>query len=99
PSTHVWIAGQNGLLLRSLDGVSWTKMNTGITTSLFSIVALSESDVWIAGSTGVLFHWDGTTLKQITGQFGTRSLAKLYSPGPNDMWLVGGGNAVWRYMP
>lgn len=99
PSTHVWIAGQNGLLLRSPDGVSWTKMNTGITTSLFSIVALSESDVWIAGSSGVLFHYDGATLKQITGQFGTRSLAKLYSPGPNDMWLVGGGNAVWRYMP
>ena len=72
-------------------------MNTGITTSLFSIVALSESDVWIAGSSGCCFTTMALRSNKSPGSLGRGARQTVFS-GPM-MWLVGGGNAVWRYMP
>ena len=98
PSTHVWVVGAGGLIMR-YDGTSWSKQLTTITTDLRSVVALSETDVWMAGDAGVLLHWDGTGIKQVPGPFGLHNLSKIHSPAPNDLWLVGDGNTVWRYMP
>ncbi|MBL9041346.1 MAG: hypothetical protein JNM83_07085, partial [Myxococcales bacterium] len=98
PSSHVWMVGAGGLVIR-YNGTSWTKIPSGVTTALNTVAALSETDVWIAGDSGVVLRWDGTSLKQVAGPFGDRILSKIHSPAASDLWLVGYGNAVWRYMP
>ena len=102
-SKHVWAVGSGGFVMRSMDGTiaspSFTTMSSGVNADLSSVVALSESDVWIAGDAGVLLHWDGTKLQQVSGPFGGRNLIKLHSPSQTDIWLVGAGNAIWRYIP
>ena len=98
PSTHVWFVGAAGLVI-FYDGTTWSKKLTTVTTDLTTVVALSETDVWIAGDAGVVLHWDGTSLKSVPGPYGNRTLTKLHSPAPNDMWLVGYGNTILRYQP
>lgn len=98
PSSHVWMVGALGLVIR-YNGTSWTKVPSGVTSDLNTVAALSETDVWIAGDGGVVLRWDGTSLKPVAGPFGDRNLTKIHSPAANDLWLVGYGNAVWRYMP
>jgi photosystem II stability/assembly factor-like uncharacterized protein len=102
PNKYIWVVGAGGTVLR-LDTVTttWTKITASpaITTSLTSVVALSDSDVWISGDAGVLLHWDGTTLAQVPGPFGNRNLTELHSPSGTDLWLAGSGSAIWRYVP
>ena len=100
PSTHVWMVGAGGLVIR-YDGTTWSKppVSPAVTADLFTVVALSETDVWMAGDAGVVLHWDGASLKQVTGPYGNRMLTKMHSPAPNDLWMVGYGNTVLRYQP
>jgi hypothetical protein len=98
PSSHVWMVGAGGLVIH-YNGTSWSKVPSGVTSDLNTVAALSETDVWIAGDNGVVLRWDGTSLKPVAGPFGDRNLTKIHSPAANDLWLVGYGNAVWRYMP
>jgi len=99
PSSHVWIVGAGGFIARSVNGTTWSTLLSGITTDLNTVIALSDTDVWIAGDAGVLLHWDGTTLKPVAGPFGNRTLTKLHSPAAGDLWLAGYDDTLWRYMP
>ena len=100
PNKYVWIVGANGTVLRYDTALlSWSKFTTSpaTTTALTSVVALSDSDVWISGDAGVMLHWDGSTLTSSTGPFGTRNLTEMYAPTATEIWLAGSGNSVWRY--
>ena len=102
PNKYVWIVGANGTVLRYDTALlSWSKFTTSpaTTTALTSVVALSDSDVWISGDAGVMLHWDGSTLTSSTGPFGTRNLTEMYAPSATEIWLAGSGNSVWRYQP
>jgi hypothetical protein len=101
PSSHVWSVGQGGYVMKTVDGSNWITVPSGVSVDLNSVVALSETDIWIAGDGGVLLHWDDAQKKlvQVAGPFAARNLHKLHSPAPNDIWLVGGADGVWRYMP
>ena len=100
PNKYVWMVGANGTVLRYDTALlSWSKFTTSpaTTTALTSVVALSDSDVWISGDAGVMLHWDGSTLTPSTGPFGTRNLTEMYAPSATEIWLAGSGNSVWRY--
>ena len=51
----VWTVGRSGAMYRSTDGVSFTRMNAGITDTLLSISGNARG-VWIASVSGHLFH-------------------------------------------
>jgi hypothetical protein len=80
------------------NGSTWTLATVpGLVGSLFSVAAMSSSDVWIGGFIDgaphhmFLAHWDGSTWVTETnlpnsGQGMVLGLAKV---GPNDFWAVG----------
>ncbi|MBL8635081.1 MAG: hypothetical protein JNM40_17770 [Myxococcales bacterium] len=101
PNKYVWMVGASGLVIRyDTSKGQYNTIPSPVTTKLNSVVALSDTDVWISGDNGVLLHsTDGNTLTVVPGPFGTRSLVEMYSPAANDIWLAGSGNSIWRYQP
>ena len=75
-------------------------VTSSVISRLTSVVAFSDTDVWISGDNGVLLHsTDGNTLSAVAGPFGTRNLTEMFSPAANDIWMAGTGNSLWRYQP
>jgi hypothetical protein len=48
----------------------------------------AADDVWVVGSDGVIFHFDGKTLQPVPSTT-TRSLHALSGTGPDDIWAAG----------
>jgi photosystem II stability/assembly factor-like uncharacterized protein len=66
-----WIAGDNGIILRTTDGgtrwieqqsgtsnagSAWSKSTTGLPSGLNDLCFLSQSDIWVVGDDGTAFH-------------------------------------------
>jgi hypothetical protein len=51
-------------LVRHYDGTTWTKIPVNTSAVLRGVGGTSASDVWISGDGGLLYHWDGASLKQ-----------------------------------
>lgn len=101
PNKYVWMVGASGTVIRydSVTGLYKT-ITSPVISRLTSVVALSDTDVWISGDNGVLLHsTDGNTLSAVAGPFGTRNLTEMFSPAANDIWMAGTGNSLWRYQP
>lgn len=73
------------------DTLAWHTVNGLPTSGLNSIAAVSDEDVWVAGSTS--YHWDGHTFQQVlfptpTGSIGA-GLAALATGSSTSVWGVG----------
>lgn len=77
-----------------------------IAQDLFSVQALSENDVWAAGTT--LVHWDGCYWKQkifegtnpsdSTDKISTfTSITKLYKASDNTLFAIGNNSSIYYY--
>jgi len=50
-----WIVGDNGRILKTIDGgSSWQTQSSGVTAKLWGISAVSQSIIWICGTNGTL---------------------------------------------
>jgi photosystem II stability/assembly factor-like uncharacterized protein len=70
----VWIAGEEGLVLRSDDGgQTWNRQDSGVTDALFKIAAIDSNKAVISGSRGTLLwttdggqHWQHSKYKDLS---------------------------------
>jgi hypothetical protein len=110
-ATDVWaagtrrVSGQNGqTLTQHWDGIQWSEVPSpniaGAETSLYSVEAVSPTQVWAAGNwsnpsffTGGMFmvRWDGAQWATVPGLplANTGRLFGLGSSSPSNVWSVG----------
>lgn len=84
----VFAVGDNGTILRRLNGTEWTAMESGTTNNLRAVWASSSTDVWAGGSSGTLLHFDGTAWSPVSASI--PSVASISGTSASDVWFAGG---------
>ena len=95
-SSHLWIAGEKGLVLRSTDGgVSWETVDTGVDATLLSVSFNSADKGVVVGEGGtVLVTVDGGSTWQSSDAGTTSTLNAVDFAGDASLWAVGDGGTV-----
>ncbi len=102
---NVWAAGyytdKSGTVYRPLfthwDGKTWNEISPEGNASIWSIAAVSASDIWATGNFGpqsVAMHWDGSAWTRVPTPnvgSGNNSLNGVVAIAANDVWAVGSG--------
>ncbi len=90
---EVFIVGEGGLVLRREPGVggAWSEMHSGITETLLAIRGSSAKDVFAAGTSATLLHYDGQRWTPISvrssGVFA--GLRAIVADSADEVWLLG----------
>lgn len=109
--SDVWAIGYgangSGSLTEHWDGTSWTVVPSpepnsgpGASNELYGVAAISTSDVWAVGETGItrytqgfLLHWDGTSWNVVSSptppNSSATSLEAVTALSTNNVWAVG----------
>jgi len=75
--------------------LTWTVMNQIDTScSLYTIEAWDENNIWVGGSCGVIFFWDGSTWEM---QDELSNIASFKALGADDVWAGGLGGGIYHY--
>lgn len=101
----VWMSGAAGMLLhydQTSQQFTTFSVPGGANETLYGVVAFSASDVWAVGgnvgaSTGVIYHWDGSTwtrIPDLPGKAGEAALFKVWGRSSDDLWVVGLGSVA-----
>jgi hypothetical protein len=103
----VWAVTEAGGDILHWDGTAWSVAEhaTGRRDAIFTdVLALSPSDVWAFGNSGVgpgfgAWHFDGTTWTHVTGRASGVGSASALSP--TSIWATGSltspGDAIFHY--
>jgi hypothetical protein len=84
----VWFGGTGGLLLRwDGDGIERVDPDTGSGDDLRAIWGSSASDVFVAGASGRVHHFDGASWKAVTVPMGR--VNDVWGASAADVWAVG----------
>jgi len=94
-ANDVFVVGDDGTILRRLNGQDWIAMTSGSTASLRGIWGTSSSDVWAVGSGGTVLRFNGTTWSSVTTIGTTANLSAIWQSSPSDIWVAGGAE-VWH---
>gem|GEM_PF-598217 len=98
---HLWVVGNDGRALRSVDGGDWERFNTGTTQDLWGVFAVSAREVWAVGGDAsgdgdarpVLLRFDGEQWSPVPvpelDRSGVRAFFKVWSDGEGRVWVVG----------
>jgi len=92
----LWVVGGGlfeGRILRKQAG-AWSEVSTGLVFPLLNWVhGTSATDVFCGGNDGVILHFDGATWERQPIPT-TLPIWGIWAVAPDDVWAVGGDNAV-----
>lgn len=98
---QLWVVGNDGRALRSIDGGEWTSFDTGTTQDLWGVFAVSTREVWAVGGNAsgdgqaapVLIRFDGEQWSSVPvpelDRSGVRAFFKVWGDGEGRVWVVG----------
>jgi hypothetical protein len=96
----VWVVGKQGLV-RRWDGQHWTHLAADPRVSFLGAWGPSADNVWLPAwrshflrRVDLLFHWDGTALREVTPPGGMK-VTHVWGTGPEDVWMVGSAIYHW----
>lgn len=91
---NMYAVGRFGTLLH-YDGVTCTKIDTGITTTLTGIWGSGPSDIYVSSISGTILHYDGTawTKKTIKGQY----FNDVWGTAPDNVYAVSSSGAIYHF--
>jgi photosystem II stability/assembly factor-like uncharacterized protein len=93
--TKYLVVGENGTLIQSTDGLSWSSINTGLSSSIKSIFSQTATNLVVCGANGLIAKstTSGTNfVQQNSGVTGTLNSSAFY--GSNIGIAVGSGGTV-----
>ncbi|MFT3700455.1 MAG: hypothetical protein QM831_45345 [Kofleriaceae bacterium] len=87
-STNAWMFGT---VTRRWDGTAWSDVSgMPATAELRAAFALSPTDIYAAGDSGSIVHYDGSTWTKIAGiPTTTWSLYAVWASAANDVYAIG----------
>jgi photosystem II stability/assembly factor-like uncharacterized protein len=93
-STKLWVVGDRGTILSTLDGSVWTKQGFSASTDLFCVQFFTPMIGWVAGEDGSIYGTkDGGALWQ-KQKSGTSAILESISMVTADSgWIVGADSA------
>jgi hypothetical protein len=83
----VFAVGNDGTILRRVNGNDWFAMASGTTSNLRSVWGSSASDVWAGGVSGTLLHYDGTSWSPISAPIS--NVDSIWGSSSTNVWFVG----------
>lgn len=77
------------------EQVEWCSVSTnvGALCELATVWGTSSNDVWAAGSTGTIVHWDGAAWTAIPSGV-QNTFYGLWGSGPHDVWAISSTDVV-----
>ena len=81
--------------LRSRAG-TWSALPSP-SSPLAAVWGSAADDVWAAGSSGVLYRWNGRGSSEVTPRPTTQSLRSLWGTAADDIWAVGQGDTILHF--
>lgn len=70
-------------------------INKPQTNKLWSVWAISHSDIWAVGENSTVLHWDGTSWAPKADAVPPGvSFSGVWASGPSDVWAVGGNSSA-----
>ena len=95
-SSHLWIVGEKGLVLRSTDGgLSWETVDTGVDATLYSVAFASANQGVVVGESGtILVTADGGRTWRSSDAGTTSTLNSVDFAGDLAVWTVGDGGTA-----
>lgn len=99
----VFAVGDYGDILH-FDGIRWTEMSSGTSSSLEGVWGSGSRDVWAVGHpttdilSGSLFHYDGVAWRTVPLPLpGPVPLHHVWGSAPDDVFAVGGFGRVLHF--
>ena len=89
---NVFGVGDNGTILRRLNGNDWTAMSSGTTNNLRAVWGQSPSDVWAGGASGTVLHFDGTSWSSVSAPIS--NVDSIWGSSSTNVWFVGSGGVL-----
>jgi photosystem II stability/assembly factor-like uncharacterized protein len=91
PSNNYWLAGNNGLIMKSSDaGKSWIELNTGTSHNLKKMYQPASNQIWAAGDSGtVILSMNSGTDWDFVNPGTTANLSSVFSRGSGVAYVVG----------
>ena len=95
-ASKVWAVGDNGTILSSSDGATWSAQTSGSTQHLRGIWGSSASSLWAVGDNGtILRSTDGTNWSaQNSGSI--QPLRAIWGSSAGSVWAVGDNGTILR---
>ncbi len=79
-------------LIYKWDGSAWSQDADSTTGTLRAISGSSAADVWAAGESDVLMHWNGSEWNSVPTNTTVASLESLWASDTNVLWAIGYGD-------
>lgn len=97
-NTVAWAVGQNGNVWRWSGGANgyWSRWNLGITAQLHDVYFSSDTDGWLCGNRGRVFHFTGEKWSAVNAAT-TANFHCIYALSANNVWAGGGGGTLFHY--
>lgn len=78
------------------SGPPWEKSISQTSQNLYALYGFAANDVWAAGASGVVLHYDGSAWTKVpSGTYD--SLTSIWGSTPNDVWFAGDSGTVLRW--
>jgi hypothetical protein len=71
------------------DGVAWHSISSDFGVDVRAAWGSSASDLWVAGATGAVAHYNGSTWQHDTLALGAFDLTGIWGSGASDVYVVG----------
>jgi photosystem II stability/assembly factor-like uncharacterized protein len=79
------------------DGTSWSaEFRPPDGVAIRAVWGSAASDVWIVGTAGAIFRYDGTEWTPVPSGT-TEELLAISGSAADDVWIVGAGGTILRY--
>ena len=93
-----WAAGDYGIILRTTGGgFKWEALSSGVTETLYGILALSDQEIYVVGASGTILRSTdgGTTWEREHTDISNNLYTVVHAPD-DTLWIVGQWGVVLR---
>ncbi len=93
-----WAVGALGRVYRWSGGPngSWSRVNIGVTAGLHDVFFSSETDGWLCGNAGKIYHFTGSKWSAVNAPAAVPFFC-IYALSPNNVWVGGANGKLYHY--
>lgn len=97
-NTVAWAVGSGGNVYRWSGGANgyWSRVNIGITAPLHDVNFSNETDGWLCGNRGRVFHFTGEKWSAVNAAT-TQDFFCIYALSGNNVWAGGTNGHLFHY--
>ncbi|AKF83863.1 hypothetical protein MFUL124B02_38485 [Myxococcus fulvus 124B02] len=87
--------GDNGTVLRKVNGTTWTKLSFPTSHTLTSVIAFGAGSAYVTCTGNHIYRYDGASWTNVFS--GDRRLNDITGTAPDDLWAVGDDGRIIRW--